>query len=132
MSHKTTKSCGSTSRHFTRTQTRASKAVARTGGYPLCPPPVLCTRHMRRYRCLPWTEVSLYTTSTAATEAVVVPHYHRTSPVVHIPAQIPAMNMAARYIPATLLMATAMMKWFFPIGRCIEPDGHNHFSRFKR
>jgi hypothetical protein len=32
--------------------------------------------------------------------------------------------MAARYIPAILLMATATMTWSFPIERCTEPDGH--------
>lgn len=116
---KETKNCGNTLRRYTRTQTKASRAVVKTGEYRLCPHQVPCTRHTPHCRCHPWTEGSLDTTSMAATAVVAA---RRSPQMLHVSPILDQTAATTTAVPYTQTMPreAVTMTWSSRNEKCTK------------
>lgn len=117
---KQTKSYGSTSHPYTRTPTKASRAVAKIGEYPQCRPQLRPIPH-HTPRCLmnPCTEATRdHITRMAAIVVAVARQLPRTS----VTTDQKPVTISAR--PSNLAIqhkVRVTMTWSFPSARCTEP-----------
>jgi hypothetical protein len=119
MYHKPTKNSGNTSLRCTRTPTKASKAEARTEGYPHClHQPLLIPLPTPQCLCHPCIEAFLEPTNTTVVTAVAAAHRcPQTQATIE---RSPTTTSTLPSRPATRHMEQAMMTWCFLSERCTK------------